>query len=787
MGYMRVVKRLYSFILFVAVACLGGALTAGMVIPAVNLVASMGTDGAAALKTLPVELATPPMSQRSKLLNADGSLLTYFYAENRVVVPLEKVAPIMRKAMVAIEDHRFYEHGPIDVQGTLRALVSTSQGVTQGASSITQQYVRLVLVSNAEETGDTLARVRATENTVARKVREMRFAMALESKFSKDEILERYLNMSYFGDGAYGVEAASRHYFGIPAKELDLAQAAMLAGLVRNPVTTNPVDHLQVALSRRNDVLNRMLDLKIITAQQAAAAKAQTFNTKKVTKFKLGCQNAEFPFICDYAWRTLLQAKSLGATPAEREARVLRGGLTIQTQIDPKAQRQAEKTIKKMISPKDPAISVIVILEPGTGQIVAMAQSRPKMGTKAGQTYYNYAVNHAMGGADGYQGGSTFKAFVAAAALEAGMGAYGVYNAKSRMTFDGETFRNCEGPFKQKEWTVVNAGGSGRNNLFSGVKNSVNTYFAQLIQAVGVCNAVKMAERLGLQTSMGMDLVKQYGSIPSFTLGAVEVTPLSLVSAYSTFANRGVHCQPVILKSIKMLDGTSLEVPSADCTRVLSTGVADAMNEIFQGPYNGGTATGAKVPGVQMAGKTGTVPDNKAIWTIGYTPQLAAGAVISYDSNPTYKKFWDGRPSYLRHTRLPASGTYLTGFSGGDAGRKLLRPAFAAAIKHYDRTLFHPAPESVLRGEWQAVPSCRGVGVGTCRAILEAAGFTSFVDSVDSRARKGTIVGLSPSGRAPKQSAIAIKVSNGHKDKPKAKSDSSKKDRGPGRRGRGHR
>ena len=762
---MRLWRRLWSLAVFLVVAVLGGALTAGLVIPAATILASTGREVAGGVRILPIELETPPLPERSRLLNADGSVLTYFYAENRYSVTIDQVSEIMRKAQVAIEDHRFYEHGPIDLQATVRALVSTSRGVTQGASSITQQYVRLVLVSTAERSGDPLARAKATENTLARKIREMRFAAALEERFSKDEILERYLNISYYGDGAYGIEAAARHFFGVAAKDLDLPQAAMLAGLVRNPVTTNPVKFPTMAIERRNDVLDRMAELKIITTEEAAEAKAVKFDKKKVRKYKLGCANAEFPFICDFAWRTLMKTKSLGATPEEREDRVLRGGLTIKTQIDPKAQRKAEKTIKKLISAKDPVVSVIVMLEPKTGQIVAMAQNRTKMGKKKGQTFYNYAVSHAMGGAEGYQGGSTFKAFVAAAALENEMGAYGVFDAKPRMSFAGETFKSCNGPFKQKKWTVVNASPSGKMNMFRGVQSSVNTYFAQLIQAVGVCESVKMAKRLGLEMSMGGDLVKKYGAIPSFTLGAVEITPLSLIEAYGTLANRGVHCEPVILKSITDRAGEKYAVPSANCKRVLDKGVADAMNQIFQGPYTGGTARSAKVPGVQMAGKTGTVPKNRAIWTVGYTPELVAASMISYDSHKDYKKFWKARPSFLRNVRLPASKTYLSGFSGGDAGNRLLRPAFAAAIKAYPKTKFKKPPQSVLKGKWVTVPSCEGMSVYGCRRALDRAGFSSHLDEVESYEPKGTVLGTDPSGKAPKLSSVAIRVSDG-KGKP---------------------
>ncbi len=760
---MRMGKRLYSLLMFFVVAVLGGLLTAGLLVPVTGLASDTGKAAAQSLDTLPTELETPPQAERSRLLNADGSVLAYFYDENRIYEPLDKIAPIMQKAQVAIEDHRFYEHGAIDLQGTLRALVSTTQGNTQGGSSLTQQYVRLVQVETATANHDSAAAAKATENTLARKIRELRFAVAMEKKFTKDEILERYLNIAYYGDGAYGVEAAARHYFNTRASKLTLPQAAMLAGLVRNPVATNPVTHPQVAIERRNNVLDRMAELGVVSHADATKAKATPFDKSKVQRSRLGCANAEFPFICDYAYRTLLQAPALGANVAERKDLIYRGGLTIQTQIDPKAQRMAEKVIAKRISPKDPAVSVITLMEPGTGLIVAMAQSRPKMGTKSGETFYNYAVKQSMGGADGYQGGSTFKAFVAAAALENGMGAYGTINAKAHMNFKGKTFKSCQGNFKiMRDWNVDNASPSGKMNMFAGAKNSVNTYFVQLEQQVGICEAVKMAKRLGLEVSMpGVDLVKQYGSIAAFTLGAVEVTPLSMVEAYGTFAARGIHCEPVILKSIKTKDGRALAVPSAGCKRVLSEEVADAMAKVFRGPYEGGTATSAKVPGVTMAGKTGTVPLNKAIWTVGFTPDLVGAAMISYDNNKKYKKFWDSKYSYLRYVRLPASGTFLTGFSGREAGNWLLRPAFSAALVGRARTAFVEPPESILRGAMVDVPSCLGLGLASCQALLREAGFTTYTTYVDSDRPKGTFVGVSPSGAAPKYSQIALLISKG--------------------------
>jgi len=775
---MRLGKRAYSLLVFLGVAVLGGVLAAGFVVPVVSMVATSGRDAALSLDALPAELDTPDQSERSRIEMADGSLLTYFYSENRVYEPLANIAPIMQEAQVAIEDHRFFEHGAIDLQGTLRALVSTSQGVTQGGSSITQQYVRLVLIETAEANNDPEARAAATENTLARKIRELRFAIALEKKHSKEQILERYLNISYYGDGAYGVEAAAKHYFGVSAKKLNLAQAAMLAGLVRNPVTTNPVKYPQVALERRNNVIDRMVELGKVTKAEGQAAKAEPFDKEKVTENRLDCANSRYPFICDYAKRVLLsdQTPDLGSTREDRENRLFRGGLTIRLTVNPKIQKQSEKTIANFLDARDPVVGVVTMLEPSTGNIVSMAQSRTKMGNNLkgkkddwrGETYYNYAATHAMGGSDGFQGGSTFKAFIAAAALDNGMGAYGRYHARQHMEFEGP-FKSCDGEFMLDDpWKVNNAGGTGIRDMFSGVTGSVNTYFAQLIQAVGGCESVKMADRLGLELGKPTEDqpdVLSYDTIPAITLGAMEISPLSMVEAYATFANRGVHCEPVIISSIKTRQGVDLGVPSADCKRVISKDVADAVNKIFQGPFRSGTASPARIPGVQLAGKTGTVSDNAAVWTVGYTPELAAAAMYSYDKDPRFGKFWKSRQGrYLRGAYLKYSEQYVRGVSGGEAGAKLLKPALAYALKSYDTSVrFNEPPASILRGEWVNVPSCVGMGVGTCKSRLRKAGFTYFTTQVDSDAEKGTIVGTSPSGKAPKLSAISIQISKGPK------------------------
>jgi membrane peptidoglycan carboxypeptidase len=761
--------------MFIFVAFLGGLLAAGLIVPVAGMATATGTTMVQSLDNLPTELVTPDQPERSRLLNSDGSTLAYFYDENRVYMPLAKISPVMQQAQVAIEDHRFYEHGAMDLTGTMRALVRSSQGNTQGGSSLTQQYVRLVLVEIADENNDAEAKAAATENTIARKIRELRYAIAMEKEFSKDQILERYLNIAYYGEGAYGVEAAAKHYFGVSAAKLNLPQSAMLAGLVRNPVATSPSKHTPQAIERRNNVLDRMAELTdtsgapLITPTELADAKATTFDKSKVRQSRLGCANSEFPFICDYALEVLKQqATDLGATEEDRLERVYRGGLTITTQIDPKAQRSAQKALSKRVAAKDKVIGVVTMMEPSTGLIRAMVQSRPVMGDNKkgkkwkGETYYNYNVGTSMNGYNGFQGGSTFKIYVAAAALDNGFGARTSFRVPASRNYQGEVFPSCNGSVPVTKRWVVNGPEVGMYDMWRGTSQSVNNYFVPLEQAVGLCPVIKMAKKVGLQLASGEDLVKQ--ALPAFTLGTAEVTPLSMVTAYGTFANRGIRCNPVIIKSIVTKVGEKLAVPQAACKRVIREEVADAINKIFQGPITSGTLRGARIPGYTLAGKTGTVPFNKAEWSVAYTPDLVAAAGISYDNAPKYKKFWKSRGNnYLRGLHL-RTGKWLTGY-GADAGQFILKPAMKAALADInDHNSFVEPPASILNGDSVGVPGCSGMGQGSCAAALRRAGFSTYTTyQFSDTVAKGGLIGLTRSGSAGKGSAIGMIVSKGPK------------------------
>jgi membrane peptidoglycan carboxypeptidase len=729
----------YSLVMFVVVSILSGVLVAGLFIPFAGMAGVTSNAAATELESLPAELSTPAPATRSKVLMGNGKTLAYFYDENRIPVKLTNIAPVMRQAQIAIEDHRYYEHGALDFKGTLRALVrnSTEGGITQGGSSITQQYVKMVQIEACQAKGDSQCVKDAQAPTVQRKVRELRYAIAMEKKFTKDEILERYLNIAYYGEGAYGVEAAARHYFSTKASKLNLAQAAMLAGLVQNPDSNNPVRNPSAALDRRDVVLNRMVELKLITLDQAREAKEVGFNEKKVKRTRNGCVGTRYPFLCDYVRRTLLTTPSLGKTEEDRENMINRGGLVIQTAIDPKTQDLAERKVSAVVGPRDPVISTMNMIQPGTGLIIAMAQSRPVMGSNAkkGQTYWNLAADPAMGGIQGYQAGSTFKLFTLAAALEKGIPINKKFNARSPMNFSGRPFTSCRGRERVYDrWVVQNSVGHSKTiGMKEATQFSVNTYFIQLELATGMCRVTKMAARTGVKVGARIgqppvDIVREYQDKPSFTLGTVEVSPLSMAEAYATFAARGIHCNPIIVSKITTRSGKNLDVPDANCRRVVDKDVADGVNKVLKSVVDKGTGKRAKIyDGRAIAGKTGTINSNEAVWFAGYTPEIAGVAMISVDN--TKKPFIRGGSSYYRRGgvkgyRVPSTGVYLEGSGSGDAGAKIWRPVMQKYFRQIPKTGFNQPPRKIDVGKQVKVPSLRGMSISAATRKLERLGFT---------------------------------------------------------------
>jgi membrane peptidoglycan carboxypeptidase len=775
-GGRHAVKRVFTVLgagaMFLVVSVLCGLLVAGLAVP---FAAASGMGARTAndqLNKVPTELTTPPQAQRTTVLDVNGDVLAYFYDENRVYVSLDEIAPVMRTATLSIEDHRFYQHGAFDPKGTIRAFLTnqTAGGTVQGGSSISQQYVKMVQVSRAAAAGDEKAVEEAQEATYERKIQELRYAIALEKQLTKDQILERYLNLAYFGDGAYGVEAAARHYFSSTAAKLTLPQAAMLAGLVQNPDANNPVQNEEMAIDRRDQVIRRMAELAEISPEAADKALETGFDQDLVRDYANGCVSTRFPFLCDYVRRSLLQTPSLGKTVEDREKMIKRGGLVIRTAIDPETQMTAQRAVSSMVSPTDPLISTMNMIQPGTGLIVAMAQSRPVMGTdtKKGETYFNYSATQSMGGGLGYQAGSTFKAFTAAAALEKGIPIKKQYNAKEKMNFSKKTFNSCERRTKiAGKWNVKNSTGrNGKMTMATAAAWSVNTYFVQLELDTGMCAVTRMAQKLGAESSVESTPISSFHDKPSFTLGTVEVSPMSMAEAYATFASGGIHCEPIIIDSITTPSGKNLTPPSANCERVVSKEVAAGVNRLLSGVINGGSGSQVKLSGVpSQAGKTGTIDNNSAVWFVGYTPQIAAASMISVDvTRAPFSKRKDGyRSGGLKRYRVPSTGDVLSGSGGGDAGPHIWKPAMAEYLKGKDKTRFGAVPKDLVDGKKVEFPSLKGLDPDEAIKKLESLGMSvQVVRQPSNSVREGGFIGFSPdSGMVNRYGTVKAVYSSG--------------------------
>lgn len=607
----------------IAVAAVLGVLVAGLVVPFVGAV-GYGTKATAdSLQNLPSELKAAPLSQRTRVLDRNGNTIAVFYDENRVNVTLDKVAPIMQKAIVAIEDYRFYQHGALDLKGTLRAFVNNqASGSTQGGSSITQQMAKMTQLAQARTPAEQKA---ATANTYQRKILELRHAIAFEQNYSKDWILERYLNLAYFGSGAYGIQAASRHYFSVNASQLSVQQAATLAGLVKNPVGFDPTSNPAAALARRNVVLARMAQLKIIPEETATSLEAAPLGLK-VKPVRNGCLGTKAPFFCDYVRRYLLADPSLGRNVADRQQLLQAGGLTIKTSLDLRFQRAADAATRESVKPKDQAIGALAMVKPGTGGVLAISQSRP-MGRdkKKGQTFLNYIVNSKYGDSGGFQAGSTFKLFVMAAALEQGLPASTSFNSPAQLTIPQNEFADCNGPYTSTTaWNPHNSTSNGYFNMYQGAQLSVNTYFAQLEKKTGLCAPYKMAQ------SMGVELTQPHRErVPSFTLGVASVSPLEMAGAYATVAARGRYCAPEPVTKILNSAGQVFKDYQPACRQVMKQDTADTINDILHGVMKPGGFGQLLNIDKESAGKTGTIQNNAAVWFDGYTPAVATAAMIA--------------------------------------------------------------------------------------------------------------------------------------------------------------
>lgn len=682
----------------VAMGAAAGVLVAGIALPAVG---GAGVGLVSAVEDVdlkPRDLVEPPLAQVSVVQDVNGHEIARFYEQYREVVPLNQIADIMKTAIISIEDYRFYDHGPIDLEGTTRALLKniTTGGVAQGGSSITQQYVKQVLLNAAQTEAEKEA---ALAPSYARKLNELRYAMGVEQKYTKDQILEKYLNIAYFGAGAYGVEAAAKRFFGVHASQLTLPQAATLAGAVQDPNATDPnlgKTNRDRLLKRRNVVLDRMAELGKITRAQADAAKKTKLGYKG-TPLPGGCESSKYPYFCVYVRNEILNNPDFGKTARQRLAFLNRGGLTIKTTLDPKMQAAADRAIRKWVYPTDDPVAAEALIQPGTGAIRAMAASRP-YGTRKSkkEVSYNLVADAAHGGGVGFQAGSTFKTFTLLTALKQGMKINDGFNAGAGYTAPGySAFKNCAGrPIGDPSHTVTNDEGSpGWLTLQTGTWHSVNTFFMQLEQRVGLCEVVKTAKSLGIHRSDGHPLQE----FETFTLGINEMDPVTVANAYAAIGARGKYCAPMAITQITDSTGKTMHY-TPKCRQVLDPEVADAAAHVLSGVLTKGTMAAVGGIGRDAAGKTGTNDLSAAAWFAGFTPDLA-GAVSLGDPRGASKYKLNG---------VTIGGHYYGSVFGATIPGPIWKDTMIRALRGIPPTKFTPINQERFGG---CGADCRHVSV----------------------------------------------------------------------------
>ena len=667
---------------------------------------------------IPEEASLPELEERSTIYDGDDNLLAVIDREvSRKSIPLKQIPRHVQHAVITAEDRKFYKHEGYDVEGIGRAMVANLQAgtVTEGGSTITQQLAKSQV---------------GTDRTFQRKASELLYAMALEDRFTKKELLERYLNQVYFGSRAYGIAAAAEEFFHTEAEKLTIDQAALLASLIRAPNSADPRDKPRLAMRRRNAVLEAM-----VTEGHLKPGRLQ-----RLLKRPLGVKESSpqrekrEPHVVDAVKRELVTIKALGKNPKQRERKLYYGGLRITTTLDLEMQRTATDVIRDYTSGAPTA--AIATVEPETGAIKAIA---------SGLGYEDLEYDLPTQGRR--QPGSAFKPFVYAAALQDGFPIEMSLSGKSPAYFEGVPGweRDCDDD-DPSDCGVTNYGGAsyGQLDMPSALQNSVNTAAAQLTITLGPKRVAKLAKDMGINIQAATN-----GRITeSLGLGGLDhgVTPLEMAGAYAVFANNGERVKPHLIAKIEDRDGKVIYEAKPKSKEVLDPVVDAAVIDMMEGVVTGGTGTAAQLPSWPVAGKTGTTTSNVDAWFVGYTPVLSTAV-------------WVGH----------AEGQIeMYGMTGGALPATIWQAYMARVLDGRDVVQF-PEPDldalaDRMDSESFTVPDVVRMTEGEALAELGRKKFIGVVQTEYSSAPEGTVVWQSPRAgeTATPGESVYIGVSSGY-------------------------
>lgn len=767
----------------VGLSAVAGVLITATVTPAIAVTSAAASSAITMFDRLPSVLEIDELMQPTTLYYSDGTTeLAKFYDQNRSPVSFDQVAPVMYDAILSSEDPRFYEHGGVDLIGTTRAVMSnlSGGGEVQGGSSISQQYVKNILIQRCEwNAADDDERqecfIAATQSDgaegIERKLQEMRYAISLEQQYSKNEILLGYLNIANFGGTTYGVDAAARYYFGVPAAELSLGQAAVLAGIVQNPNTyridlpggtatyedgtpaNGADDGYALTKKRQTYVLGRMLDDGKITQEQHDEAVAEPI-TPNITQSQQGCAASSAPYFCQYVTYVIRNDPAFGAEPDDRILALRRGGLRITTTLDPNLQWAAQSTLSEVAPTSVEGMdfgAASVNVQTNTGRILSITQNTlfSESAADAENPNYSslvYAGDLTYGGSKGFNAGSTFKLFTLVAWLESGHSVNESLNGVNRVF---KRMKNsCTGDWVNNDNTRIgNFGGSGG---FTGTPmqftaQSLNSGYLAMAERLDLCDIAKAVKKMGVTTGDGHEITM---SVANNVIGDSNVSPLAMAGAYATIANNGIYCEPQAIDRVTDAEGNELpdKVPARTCSQVISPEVAATAAHALRGVMNGGTGASANpYDGTPLIGKTGT----HEAWQTWMIESSTAVTTAVWVGNA------DGTVSLQR--------TYANGRALSDMRYPIARGIQRVADELYPGGDFPPPDTNLTKVVYVDLPSVVGMPIEQAQATLEAAGFDSIVgDPVDSDAATNIIAAQTPgAGQVATGTVVTIHPSNG--------------------------